>query len=303
MKDMPKVLFILGPTGAGKSSLAVDLALKFNGEIISADSVQIFNEFNIGSAKITEEEKKGVVHYGIDIISPKETFSVYDYVKYTKIIIEEISAKGKLPIIVGGTGLYVKSLIEGYNFGDTERHDDFRAMLEKDLEEKGKEYLFNKLKSLDSVLASKIDKNNPVRLIRALEITTFGSKQTKKSCEYDFKILAVCMERQELYTKINARVDKMIKDGLIEEVKNLKNKYGEQSQPMKAIGYKEVLLYLNGSLSKKETIELIKQHTRNYAKRQLTFLRGLENVTYIDNIDKEKALISAINEVEEWMKI
>ena len=303
MKDMPKDLFILGPTGAGKSSLAVDLALKFNGEIISADSVQIFNEFNIGSAKITEEEKKGVVHYGIDIISPKETFSVYDYVKYTKIIIEEISAKGKLPIIVGGTGLYVKSLIEGYNFGDTERHDDFRAMLEKDLEEKGKEYLFNKLKSLDSVLASKIDKNNPVRLIRALEITTFGSKQTKKSCEYDFKILAVCMERQELYTKINARVDKMIKDGLIEEVKNLKNKYGEQSQPMKAIGYKEVLLYLNGSLSKKETIELIKQHTRNYAKRQLTFLRGLENVTYIDNIDKEKALISAINEVEEWMKI
>ena len=110
------------------------------------------------------------------------------------------------------------------------------------------------------------------------------------------------MDRQELYTKINARVDKMIKDGLIEEVKNLKNKYGEQSQPMKAIGYKEVLLYLNGSLSKKETTELIKQHTRNYAKRQLTFLRGLENVTYIDNLDKEKALITAINEVEEWMK-
>ena len=137
---MPKVLFILGPTGAGKSSLAVDLALIFNGEIISADSVQIFKEFNIGSAKITEEEKKGVVHYGIDIISPKETFSVYDYVNYTKIKIEEILAKGKLPIIVGGTGLYVKSLIEGYNFGDTERHDDFRAMLEKDLEEKGKDY-------------------------------------------------------------------------------------------------------------------------------------------------------------------
>lgn len=302
MKDMPKVLFILGPTGAGKSSLAVDLALIFNGEIISADSVQIFKEFNIGSAKVTEEEKKGVVHYGIDIISPKETFSVYDYINYTKIKIGEILAKGKLPIIVGGTGLYVKSLIEGYNFGDTERHDDFRAMLEKDLEEKGKEYLFNKLKSLDPVLASKIDKNNPVRLIRALEIATFGSKQTKKSCDYDFKILAVCMDRQELYTKLNARVDKMIKDGLIEEVKNLKNKYGEQSQPMKAIGYKEVLLYLNGSLSKKETIELIKQHTRNYAKRQLTFLRGLENVTYIDNLDKEKALITAINEVKEWMK-
>ena len=207
-----------------------------------------------------------------------------------------------MPIIVGGTGLYVKSLIEGYNFGDTERHDDFRAMLEKDLEEKGKEYLFNKLKSLDPVLASKIDKNNPVRLIRALEIATFGSKQTKKSCDYDFKILAVCMDRQELYTKLNARVDKMIKDGLIEEVKNLKNKYGEQSQPMKAIGYKEVLLYLNGSLSKKETIELIKQHTRNYAKRQLTFLRGLENVIYIDNLDKEKALITTINEVKEWMK-
>ncbi len=302
-EEKKQVIFILGATGTGKSDIAIKLAKRFNGEIISADSVQIFKEFNIGSAKITEREMNGIKHYGLDIISPNEEFSVYDYVEYTKEKIEEITQKGKIPIIVGGTGLYIKSLIEGYNFGGTEKHDDFREQLEKDIKEYGLEKVYNRLLKLDYNLAKSIDKHNPVRVIRALEIATFGSQKTKQSdCEYDFKQLVITLERPLLYQKINKRVDLMIKQGLVEEVKNLYMKYGDNVQPMKAIGYKEVLPYLKGDISFDEMVELIKQHTRNYAKRQMTFLRKLNETIIIDNSDKNLALEKASMEIKKWIK-
>lgn len=301
-KDKPKVLFILGATGAGKSDLAVNLALKYNGEIISVDSVQVYRHFNIGSAKIRPEEMKGVIHYGIDIKDPNEEFSVYDFVEYTKIKIDEIVKRGKLPVIVGGTALYVKALIEGYNFGNTDKHEDYRKQVENDIKEFGNEFVYNKLKQINPKLASNLDYKNSVRLIRAMEIAEFGEAQTKtQECEYDFKLFAIIMDRQKLYTKINNRVDKMLAEGLIEEVEALYKKYGSQLQPMRAIGYKEVVAYLDNQIDKDKMIELIKQHTRNYAKRQLTFLRGLNNVVYIYNEDKNKAFDDMCKEIDKWL--
>lgn len=301
--EKQKVLFILGATGSGKSDLAVKLAKLFNGEIISADSVQIFKQFNIGSAKVTKDEMQGVVHYGIDLIEPNAEFTVYDYVEYTKKMIDIIAKKDKLPIVVGGTGLYVKSLIEGYNFGDTEKHSDYRVELEKEIEENGLESVYNKLLKLDEKLAKSIDRHNPVRVIRALEIAKFGSNKTKNNeSEYDFKIIATSLDREFLYKKINKRVDQMLESGLIDEVKAIYNRYGENLQPMKAIGYKEVLKYIKGEINLSEMSELIKKNTRNYAKRQLTFLRGLKDVDYIDNSNKEKALTVAKEDIEKWLK-
>lgn len=288
MKEKQKVLYLLGATGIGKSGLAVKLAKKYNMEIISADSVQVYKGFDIGSAKITKKEMSGVMHYGIDIVLPNDNFSVSDFVNYTKDKIKEISCKGKLPLVVGGTGLYIKAFVEGYNLGGTERHEDFRKELEELAQKEGLDYLYLKLKSLSPKMAENIDKNNKVRLIRALEIATFGEEKQFKNVndEFDFKLIALSMNREKLYQRINSRVDLMLKSGLIEEVKNLYDKYGD-CQPMKAIGYKETLSYLKGKITKEEMINLISQHTRNYAKRQLTFLRGMKNISYFDVEDKD----------------
>ena len=297
----PKVLFIVGATGAGKSDLAIELAKIFNGEIISADSVQIYKGFDIGSAKIKKEQMQNIKHYGIDIKSPEEEFTVYDYVEYTKSCINEITKKGKLPIIVGGTGLYCKALIEGYNFGDTNKHSEFRKSLEAEIEYNGLQSVYDKLYQLNSELAKSIDKHNSVRVIRAMEIVTFGKERTKNSnSQYNFVVLAVTLDRDTLYKKINQRVDTMLEQGLIHEVENLYKKYGKDVQPMKAIGYKEVISYLKGEISKNDMIELIKQHTRNYAKRQLTFIKGLKDVKYINNTNKNEALSCAIKEIKKW---
>ena len=285
-----KVIFILGPTGVGKTNLSVWLAKEFNGEIISADSVQIFKEFDIGSAKVTKEEMSGVQHYGIDIVKPNQEFSVFDYISYTKECINEISKKGKLPIIVGGTGLYVKALTEGYNLGGTEKHEEFRQNIEKEIETNGLESVYKILKERNPLLAEKTDRNNKVRVIRALEIATFGGeKQKDNCCQYDFQIFALNIDRQILYQRINQRVDKMIDSGLESEANNLLKKYGKNAQPMKAIGYKEFIDYFDNLITKEEAIEFIKQHSRNYAKRQLTFLRSMKNVDFIDVLDFEKA--------------
>lgn len=296
-----KVVFLLGPTGVGKTGISIALAKAFDGEIISSDSVQIFKEFDIGSAKITKEEMQGVKHYGIDIISPLQEFSAYDYVQYTKEKIAEISAKGKLPIVVGGTGLYVRALTEGYNFGQAEKNAEFREKIEKEIEENGLESVYNKLCEIDTDLASKTDGKNKVRVIRALEIATFGTKKEKvNQSEFDCKIFALNMDRQKLYDKINQRVDIMVKDGVIEEAERLYRKYG-LVQPMTAIGYKEFIPYFNNEMTKQECIDLVKQHTRNYAKRQLTFLRGMANVELIDAEDKSAALTSIIEQVNNFI--
>ena len=296
-----KVVVILGPTGVGKSKIGVEIANKFNGEIISADSVQIFKDFNIGSAKITEEETKGIKHHLIDFVSPNEEFTVYNFVSNAKLKIKEISSKNKLPIIVGGTALYAKSLIENYNFGETERDLSVRKELEKELLEKGIDYLFKKLKNLNQEMAKSIDKNNSVRLIRAIEIAIAEKEKTKSESEFDFLIFALNKDRQALYEQINRRVDVMIKDGLVDEVKSLVEKYGTQVQPFKAIGYKEVLPYIQNKYSKQEMIDLIKQHSRNYAKRQITFIKNIKETKWIDTADFDNAKSEIETEIEKWL--
>ena len=270
---MEKAVFILGATGVGKSGFAIKLAKLFNGEIISADSVQIYKQLNIGSAKITTAQMQGIVHHAIDILNPQQEFSVFEFVELTKSLISQINKKGKLPIIVGGTGLYVKALVEGYDFGGSGKNAEFRNQLWQ----KSQDELYQMLMQQNAQRASEIDKNDKKKLIRALEIQKFGAKPQSHGTDINFLVFALTMPRETLYQKINARVDEMIKQGLITEVEGLKKQgLSVENQSMKAIGYKEVLSYLNGEVNRQEMIDLIKQHTRNYAKRQMTFIRGMK---------------------------
>lgn len=298
-----QVLFILGPTAVGKTAVSVEIAKLFDGEIISCDSVQIFRGLDVGSAKVTEEEKQRIPHHLIDIKEPTETFTSFQFVEEMKKKITEITSRGKLPIVVGGTSLYVKSLILNYNFGGVGVDEEFRDKLNKLLEEKGLESLYERLSSEDKTLAENIDRHNPQRVIRALEISHFkGEKKTSES-EIDALVFALTLDRKTLYERINKRVDIMLKNGLIEEVKSLKDAgVTRDCQSMKAIGYKEVYAYLDGEISYDEMVELIKKHSRNYAKRQLTFLRGMDNVNYIDVENLNDAIKEISKKVKTWKK-
>ncbi len=298
-----KVIFILGPTAVGKTFVGVNLAKKFGGEVISADSVQIFCGLDIGSAKVTEQEMNGVTHHGIDICQPDEEFSVYDFVEYTRKKIKEIVARGNLPIVVGGTGLYIKALVLGYNFGGVDKDKNLRDELEKLADENGNEILYEKLEQLDESLAKKTDKNNRVRLVRALEIAMSQGEKKTSSVDIHPLIIALNKPRDVLYDSINKRVDEMIATGLVDEVKSLRaTGLTRENQSMHAIGYKEVLAYLDGEISFEKCVELVKQHSRNYAKRQLTFLRGMNDVVFVDVEDKQKALERVENLVGDFLK-
>ncbi len=297
---MKKVVFILGPTAVGKSEFAIAIAKKFNGEIISADSVQVYKKLNIGSAKIMD--MKGVVHHGIDILEPNENFSVFDFVEYSKKKIDEISAKGKLPIVVGGTGLYIKALTEGYNLGGVSKNDALREKLEEDAKEFGLDFLYQKLQKINPQMAEKTDKNNKVRVIRALEIAlSNGEKAKTETYSINPLLIALNRTREKLYEGINARVDVMFKSGLVQEVEGLvRSGITRECQSMRAIGYKEVLDYLDGKADLETTKNLIKQHTRNYAKRQLTFLRGMNcHMVDVENVNEAKKEIFEC--VERWL--
>lgn len=296
----PKIVAILGPTGVGKSKMGIEIAQKFNGEIISADSVQIYKEFDIGSAKIKSSETCGIKHYAIDIVSPNENFSAFDFVNYSKTRINQILEKGKPPIIVGGTALYIKALFENYNLGG-EKDVKLRAELENELKEFGLEFLVNKLKNLAPTKAKEIDLKNPVRVIRAIEIALSNNVKTKSESEYDYKIFALNRNREVLYNKINERVEEMFSQGLEDEVKTLFNKYGEGVQPFKAIGYKEFIPFFKGEYTLEKVKELIKQHSRNYAKRQLTFIRGMKDCIWIDVENYDFAKKQIIGELKKWL--
>ena len=298
-----KVLFILGPTAVGKTAVSVEIAKLFNGEIISCDSVQIFKGLDIGSAKVTEEEKQNIPHHLIDIKEPTETFTSFQFVEEMKKKIKEITERGKLPIVVGGTSLYVKSLILNYNFGGVGVDEEFRAKLNRLLEEKGLESLYSKLSYENKELAEKIDRFNPQRVIRALEISHFQGEKKSAESEIDSLVFALTDDRKNLYERINRRVDIMLKNGLVEEVQDLKNAgVTRDCQSMKAIGYKEVYAYLDGEITYEKMVEEIKQHSRNYAKRQFTFLRGMENINYIQ-VENFNDTIKEISEkVKKWLK-
>jgi len=291
MKD----LFILaGPTAIGKTEISIKLAQKLNGEIISADSMQIYKSMDVGSAKISKEEMGGVLHHLIDIIEPSEAFSVAEFKERAESAIEEISNKNKLPMLVGGTGFYINSLIYNYSFAHTHKDEQYRDDLTKLADTQGKEYVHSLLKDIDEKSYNKLYPNDLKRVIRALEVykvsgkpmSNFASEQNILDIPYNVYYFVLNMDRQKLYSRINARVDTMMKNNLINEVIKLKEMgYNADMQSMKGIGYKEILYYLNHEISLNEAIEMIKQGSRNYAKRQLTWFRKDPRVNWINKDD------------------
>lgn len=298
---MDKVLFILGPTAVGKTDISITLAKKFDGEIISCDSVQIFKGLDIGSAKVKKEEMQNVPHHLIGIVSPNESFTAFDMTEAIKKEIKDITARNHLSIVVGGTSLYVKSLILNYNYGGVGMDEEYRKELKEILEKEGSEKLAKMLEKEDKNAFDKIDKHNPQRLIRALEIARFkGEKKTDEKI-IEPLVFALVLDRQKLYERINRRVDKMLESGLVDEVKSLLNNgVKKDSQSMHAIGYKEVIAYLDNEISYERMVELIKQHSRNYAKRQLTFLRGMDDVNYVD-VENKKEISSMEEKITRWL--
>ena len=302
--NKPKVIVICGPTASGKTALSIELAQKINGEIVSADSMQIYKDMTIGTAKPTKEEMQGIKHYLIDCISPEHRYSVAEYKKDAENAIEKILKKGKIPIVVGGTGLYVDSLIYGIEYTETKIDQNYRKELEKLVEEKGLEYVYNKAKEIDPEAVQKISKNDKKRILRILEIyKETGKTKTQQEIEsrknevkYDYKVFAINMERQILYNRINKRVDIMIQKGLIEEVQNLLKKYKQFPTAMQGLGYKEVVQYLNKEYTKEEMIENIKMQTRRYAKRQLTWFRKNKQTIWLDGTNEIQNNINIILE-------
>ena len=294
--DKPKVVVICGPTASGKTALSIELAKRINGEIISGDSMQIYKDMDIGTAKPTKEEMQGIRHYLIDFVEPSKRYSVAEFKKDAENAIEEILKKGKVPIIVGGTGLYIDSLIYGIEYQDIKIDEKYRKELEKRAEVEGLQKLYEEAYNIDSRAAEKISKNDKKRIIRILEIyKATGKTKTeqeiesrKKESKYDYIVFAINMDRQKLYERINKRVDIMIEQGLIEEVENLLKKYNKFPTAMQGLGYKEVVEYLDGKVTKEEMIEKIKMETRRFAKRQITWFKKNKQIIWIDGLkDKE----------------
>ena len=284
----------------GKTSLSVELAKRINGEIISADSMQIYKEMNIGTAKVTIEEMQNIPHYLVDFVSPDEEYNVSRYKDDALKAIQTIINNGKTPIIVGGTGLYVDTLINGIEFNDIEEDLEYRTYLEGLLNEHGPDYLFSMLQDVDEESAQKIDKNNTRRVMRALEIYKVTGKtksqldkESVKGPNYDYYVFGIDWDREKLYDRINRRVDIMIESGLVEEVKNLNSKYKISKTAMQGLGYKEVIEYLNNAVSYDEMIDNIKKESRHYAKRQLTWFRHIKDIIWLDG-ESGEAMVDEI---------
>ena len=297
-----KVIVICGPTASGKTALSIALAKKINGEIVSCDSMQIYKDMDIGTAKPTIEEMQGIKHYLIGYVSPEQRYSVADYKKDAKKAIKEILEKGKIPIVVGGTGLYIDSLIYEIEYQDIKLDAQYRKQLEDEVKEKGLEELYKKAKIIDEKAMEKISLTDKKRILRVLEIyhatgktkTEQEIESRKKEVEYDYKVYALNWDRQKLYDRINKRVDIMIEQGLIQEVKQILEKYSTFPTAMQGLGYKEVVDYLNGIYTKEEMIEKIKMETRRYAKRQLTWFRKNKQTIWLNAEDTTQKNINII---------
>lgn len=292
-KKKPDVIVICGPTASGKTALSIELAKQIDGEIVSADSMQIYQDMDIGSAKPTKEEMQGIPHYLIDFVSPANRYSVADYKKEAICAIENIIEKGKTPIVVGGTGLYIDALIYGIDYPEMQYDMAYRQILETRVEKEGLETLYEEAKVIDPEAIQIISKNDAKRILRILEIyhqtgktKTQQEKESRKNqVPYKYHVFAIDMERSILYERINQRVDTMIQQGLIEEVKKIKEKYSSYPTAMQALGYKEIVEYLEGKISKEEAIEKVKLETRHYAKRQLTWFRKNKETIWIHGLE------------------
>lgn len=300
----PNVIVICGPTASGKTALSIKLAKEINGEVVSADSMQIYKDMDIGTAKPSLKEMDGVKHYLIGNVSPTVRYSVANYKKDAMNAISEIIKKGKTPIVVGGTGLYVDSLVYGIDYDDIEIDLKYRNELEQIFNEYGLEKLYKKALEIDPKAMEKISPNDKKRIFRVLEIyNATGKTKTEQEIEsrkkenpYNFIVFAIDMDREKLYERINLRVDLMIKNGLVEEVKALIKKYDELPTAIQGLGYKEVVQYLNDELTYDEMLEKIKQETRRYAKRQLTWFRKNKEITWINGLDDMQNNINIILE-------
>lgn len=289
MNSKKPIIILTGPTAVGKTKASIDLAKKLNGEIISADSMQVYKYMDIGTAKITQEEMDGVPHYLVDTLFPDEAFSVAHFQEMAKIALDEIYAKGKVPIVVGGTGFYIQALLYDIDFTETEGHP-YRSELEQLAQTHGAEFLHDKLKEIDPEAAQEIHANNVKRVIRAIEyfyetgekISIHNATERVKESPYDFCYFVLNDKRENLYKRIDDRIDIMVQQGLVEEVQSLLDKgYSKELVSMQGLGYKEIVLYLEGTISLEEALYILKRDTRHFAKRQITWFKRERDVIWI----------------------
>ena len=304
MQKKQKVIIICGPTASGKTGLSIELAKRINGEIISCDSMQIYKDMTIGTAKPTVEEMQGIPHHLIDFVPPDKRYSVAEFKKDALNAIDTVLEHGKVPIVVGGTGLYVNALTQNIEYPEIEIDTNYRNKLEERAEKEGLDALWKEANKIDTKAMQTISKNDKKRIMRVLEIYHQTGK-TKTQLEeesklvpppYEYITFAITMDREKLYDRINKRVDIMIEQGLIQEVKQLLKKYKEFPTAMQGLGYKEVVPYLNGKITKEEMIENLKMETRRYAKRQLTWFRKDKNIIWLDGLAKLDENIQCILE-------
>lgn len=313
MKQQEKkpLIILTGPTAAGKTSLSIELAQSIGGEIISADSMQVYKKMDIGTAKIRPEEMQGVPHYLIDELDPSEEFNVVAFVEKSKEAMKKIYAAGHIPIIVGGTGFYIQALLYDIDFSQHEDKESYRKELEQLAKEKGKEYLYEILKKKDPEYATITHCNNVKKVIRALEyyketgkkLSEHNEEQRQKESPYNFAYFVLYHDREELYDRINRRVDLMMEDGLLFEVESLiKEGYTKNLVSMQGLGYKEFFDYFDGRMTLEDTVDKIKKDTRHFAKRQLTWFRREKEVIWLNKkeYEQEKDLLdSVLNIIQE----
>ena len=285
---MNKLAAIVGPTAVGKTRIAIEVAKRLNAEIISCDSMQIYRDLDIGTAKASPEEQNGIVHHLIDVVEPDEEYSVARFQEQAKSIIQELNQKQRLPLLVGGTGLYYQALVDDYTFYPLESHQKIRRQWNNIIKEEGLEYAYNYLQSIDPGYAAAISSNDQKRIVRAIEVyqltgQPFSALQTKSQYTYQLAVVGLYLEREQLYERINLRVEQMLDNGLIKEVTLLRDKgYNLNHNSMQALGYKQVFSYLEGFLSEEEMLDEIKRETRRYAKRQLTWFRKDPRIHWIN---------------------
>lgn len=289
--EKPPLIILTGPTAVGKTDLSIRLAKEINGEIISADSMQVYRRMNIGTAKITPAEMEGVPHHLIDILEPDEGFNVFLFKELAKRAIEEILSRGRVPVIVGGTGFYIQAVLYDIDFTDNDTDDGIRRELTQVYEQKGAEYLHGLLREIDPESAQDIHANNVKRVIRAIEfyrqtgkrISEHNAEQRVNESPYNFAYFVLNDDREVLYDRINRRIDKMMEAGLVKEVQGLMAEGLDRSLvSMQGLGYKEIIAYLKGELSLEEAVYILKRDTRHFAKRQLTWFRREKEVDFVE---------------------
>ena len=285
------LIVLTGPTAVGKTSLSISLAKAVNGEIISADSMQVYKKMDIGSAKIRSEEMQGIPHYLVDVLEPEEEFHIVKFQQMAKKAMEDIYSRGKIPILVGGTGFYIQAVTKDIDFTEAQQENDYRKELEALAEEKGGEHLHEMLRKVDPVSADAIHAHNVKRVIRALEfynqngspISAHNEEQKQHESPYKLAYFVLYMPRELLYERIDLRVDQMMKEGLLEEVSRLKEEGCHRGMvSMQGLGYKEILAYLDGEYPLEEAVRVLKRDTRHFAKRQLTWFRREQELTWVN---------------------